>query len=306
MTPPRVAIGPKPAGFAAAAVAEGGGEVTAIDDKPDALVWLDAGDMVGLVEAIEAAPGVRWVQLSFAGIERAVATGVVDNNRTWTCAKGTYAEPVAEHALALALAGLRGLPERITATRWGAPAGTSLYDSDVVVLGGGGIAHKLLQHLTPFRARVTVVRRNPSPLAGAFATVTQDRLSDVLPGALVIFLALALTPETEGVIGRRELEAAGEQAWLVNVARGRHVVTDDLVEALRSGTIAGAALDVTDPEPLPAGHPLWDLPNAIITPHSADTPEMVRPMLAALIRENVERFSGGEPLAGLVDPRAGY
>ena len=97
-----------------------------------------------------------------------------------------------------------------------------------------------------------------------------------------------------------------ETAWLVNVARGKHVVTDDLVEALRSGTIAGAALDVTDPEPLPDGHPLWDLSSCIVTPHTADTIEMVLPMLAERIRLNVKRFAAGEPLLGIVDPRAGY
>ncbi len=97
-----------------------------------------------------------------------------------------------------------------------------------------------------------------------------------------------------------------ETAWLVNVARGGHVDTDALVSALTGGTIAGAALDVTDPEPLPDGHPLWDIPNCIITPHTADTIEMVRPLLAERIRTNVGRFAAGQDLVGLVDPEAGY
>jgi phosphoglycerate dehydrogenase-like enzyme len=95
-------------------------------------------------------------------------------------------------------------------------------------------------------------------------------------------------------------------AWLVNVARGKHVDTDALVAALNAGRIAGAALDVTDPEPLPDGHPLWDLPHAIITPHTADTPEMVVRMLGARIATNVTRFIAGAPLEGVVDPAAGY
>ena len=95
-------------------------------------------------------------------------------------------------------------------------------------------------------------------------------------------------------------------AWLVNVARGRHVVTDDLVDALRTGTIGGAGLDVTDPEPLPADHPLWSLPNCVITPHVGNTPEMAAPLLAERIRANVGRFARGEPLIGLVDVDAGY
>ncbi len=95
-------------------------------------------------------------------------------------------------------------------------------------------------------------------------------------------------------------------AWLVNVARGRHVQTDALVEALASGGIAGAALDVTDPEPLPDGHPLWGMENCIVTPHTADTLEMTQPLLAARVRENVARFVAGGDLVGVVDPLAGY
>jgi phosphoglycerate dehydrogenase-like enzyme len=95
-------------------------------------------------------------------------------------------------------------------------------------------------------------------------------------------------------------------SWLVNVARGPHVDTDALVAALDGGEIAGAALDVTDPEPLPDGHPLWGHPRCIITPHTADTMEMVERLLAARIKDNVARFAAGQPLAGLVDPAEGY
>jgi len=119
-------------------------------------------------------------------------------------------------------------------------------------------------------------------------------------------LALALTPATEGLIDARRLALMGPSCWLVNVARGGHVVTDDLVTALADGTIAGAALDVTEPEPLPDGHPLWSAPNAIITPHVANTPEMLVPRLAERITENVRRRIAGEPLLGVVDVRAGY
>lgn len=137
-------------------------------------------------------------------------------------------------------------------------------------------------------------------------TVAIERLHDTLPDALVVFLALALTPATERVIGAPELRRMHRRAWLVNVARGRHVDTDALVTALEQDEIAGAALDVTDPEPLPDGHPLWAAHNCIITPHTADTWEMVKPLLAERIRENVSRFRAGRPLEGLVDPEAGY
>jgi phosphoglycerate dehydrogenase-like enzyme len=152
----------------------------------------------------------------------------------------------------------------------------------------------------------TVVRRRDQPTPGAARTVQVAQLHDVLPGSLLVVVALALTPETRGIIGAPELALMDESTWLVNVARGPHVDTDALVSALESGAIAGAALDVTDPEPLPDGHPLWDLPNCIITPHTADTIEMVMPLLADRIRTNVALFAAGETLVGLVDPAAGY
>lgn len=306
MTAPRVAIGPSSVGFAEDAVVAGGGIPVKADERADALVWLSAHDMEGLKEILDGEARIRWVQLPFAGVEKAVEAGVIDPSRLWSCAKGSYAEPVAEHALALALAGLRCLPERLRARSWGSPAGTSLYGAPVTIVGGGGIAEELLRLLAPLGAVTTVVRRQPQPLAMAKRTVGPEKLDEVIASATVVFLALALTPATERIISRPQLEAMHDRAWLVNVARGRHVDTDALVEALRAGTIAGAGLDVTDPEPLPDGHPLWGLPNCIITPHTADTWEMVLPRLAARIEENVARFVAGEPLVGPVDPAQGY
>jgi D-3-phosphoglycerate dehydrogenase len=122
----------------------------------------------------------------------------------------------------------------------------------------------------------------------------------------VVFLALALTPETTGILDRRRLGLLAPDAWVVNVARGGHVVTDDLVAVLAEGRIGGAALDVTDPEPLPDGHPLWSEPRCIITPHTANTIEMAIGLLGERVRENVRRRVVGEPLLGPVDPAAGY
>lgn len=306
--PLKVAIGPEPEPFAVDAVVAGGGEVVALGEPADALVWLSPRreDNELLRRTLQEVPGISWVQLPFAGIEKVVAAGVIDESRLWTCAKGSYAEPVAEHALMLALAGLRLLPTRVRAGSWGEPAGTSLYDAPVTILGGGGITRELIRLLAPFRAEVTVVRRQGDAVPGAARTVASDRLHETLPGARVVFLALALTPSTEHVIGAEELERMDPAAWLVNVARGRHVDTDALVDALGRGEIAGAALDVTDPEPLPDGHPLWSAPNCIVTPHTADTWEMVQPLLAARIQENVARRIAGSPLEGVVDPAAGY
>ncbi len=185
-------------------------------------------------------------------------------------------------------------------------AGENLLGARVTIVGGGGIAVSLLRLLGPFGCEVTVVRRTPEPIAGAARVVAVDALDDALTGAALVVLALPLTAGTEGLIDARRLALLAEGACLVNVARGRHVVTDDLVAALRDGTLGSAGLDVTDPEPLPDGHPLWDLPNVIVTPHTANTEEMAEPLLAARITDNVRRWRAEAPLVGLVDPAAGY
>jgi phosphoglycerate dehydrogenase-like enzyme len=285
------------------AVVAGGARLVAPADA-EALVWCHPNDPAGLAAALVEAPAARWVQLPWAGIEPYV--GVLVHDREWTCGKGAYAEPVAEHAMALALAGLRMLPERVRARSWGPQGGISLFDRPVTVVGGGGITEELLRHLAVLRCEVTVVRRHPAPMAGAAKVVGPDSLHDALRGAQVVFLALALTPETEGLIGVDELACMEPAAWLVNVARGAHVDTGALVDALRAGAIGGAALDVTEPEPLPDGHPLWDLPNCLITPHVGNTQEMARPLLARRITDNVRRFAEGAELLGRVDTHLGY
>jgi phosphoglycerate dehydrogenase-like enzyme len=285
------------------AVVDGGGRLVAPEESA-ALVWCHPQDPQGLVAAMRSAPDARWVQLPWAGIEPYV--GVLDHDRTWTCGKGVYAEPVAEHAVALALAGLRGLHERVIATAWGSAGGLSLFDQRVTVVGGGGITEELLRHLAVYRCRVTVVRRHVAPMAGAETVVGPEKLHDALRGAQVVFLALALTAETEGIIGADQLACLEPTAWLVNVARGAHVDTAALIDVLQRRAIGGAALDVTEPEPLPEGHPLWTVPNCIITPHTANTPEMARPLLARRISDNVRRFIADEPLLGLVDTHLGY
>jgi phosphoglycerate dehydrogenase-like enzyme len=151
-----------------------------------------------------------------------------------------------------------------------------------------------------------VVRRHARPMEGVETVLDFAERYQALKGADVVILALALTPETRGLVCEIELELMEPHAWLVNVARGEHVVTEDLVIALRENAIGGAALDVTDPEPLPEGHPLWELPNCIITPHTANTEDMAVPLLSARIAENVRRYRADAPLLGVVDPDLGY
>ncbi len=297
--------------WAAESVRAGGGVVVPVADA-QALVWTATGWETGyqprdLAEVLRAHPAIRWVQLPWAGIEPYTAAGVLDPGRTWTSGKGVYARPVAEHALSLALAGLHHLKQYSEARGWTAQAGASLSGGRVVVFGGGGITGELVELLAPFGCDVTVIRKRPAPLEGVARVLGSDQATPaVVAGADVVVLALALTPETDGFFGRAWLDAMASHAWLVNVARGRHVVTEDLVAALGAGTIGGAGLDVTEPEPLPEGHPLWSLPNCLITPHTANTYEMAVPLLSARIAQNVQRFAEGVSLLGQVDTMLGY
>ena len=136
--------------------------------------------------------------------------------------------------------------------------------------------------------------------------MTLASVQEAVAGADAVVVALALTDETRGVVDGALLESMGPQCWLVNVARGGHVDHAALEAALRSGTIAGAVLDVTEPEPLPDDSGLWALPNCVITPHIGNTREMGLPLITNRVRENVRRWLDGEELLGLVDVALGY
>lgn len=308
--PGPVAVLPEPTDLHVDAVTEAGGTVAPLDADTRGVVWLDPRDPSGLADALSSAPGVGWVQLPFAGVDAFAHLIQEHGDRVlFTSAKGAYAEPVAEHALALTLGTLRVLQKRARASSWATePEGVSLYGRNVVVIGAGGIALEYLRLLAPFDVDVTVVRRSPDPVPGAARTVTTDELDQVLPDADVVMIAAAMTSGTAKLFGERQFRIMKPSARLVNIARGGLVDTDALVDALRTGEIAAAGLDVTDPEPLPDGHPLWSEPGAVITPHQADTPDMVAPLLAERVRLNVAAFLGGdgEGFVGVVDPVAGY
>ena len=302
-----VAVEPptRPAMHAAfvAAVCETGATVGPISEA-EALIWADPQRSDLYPALIGAARRVRWIQLPYAGIEPFV--DYLDPRFVWTCGKGVYAPPVAEHAMALALAGLRGIGSYARADRWLEPHGRNLIGARVLILGGGGICASLVDLLEPFGCDITVFRHHDSPVAGTRIITERGQLDEAVPHADVVVIALALTPHTHGIVDSAFLSRMAKHAWLINVGRGGHVVTDDLVAALLDRRIGGAALDVTDPEPLPQGHPLWSTPNCIITPHIANTPEMGLPLIAARVRDNTARFVAGEPLIGVVDVGLGY
>ncbi len=287
------------------AVEVGGGEVVR-PDVAEGLVWAEPARADLLPPMLDTNPNIEWVQLPYAGIEAFLEMFRSRPHLTWTCGKGVYAAPVAEHALMLALAGFRGLATYGRAESWSEPEGRNLIGANVTILGGGGITEELLPLLSPFRCQVTVVRNQELPMAGAKEVVGSEHLHDVLPNTDLLVLALALTPETSGIIAEKELALLPRHAWIINVARGGHIITSDLVKALQTDAIGGAALDVTDPEPLPDEHPLWSLQNCIITPHIGNTPEMGLPLLAERVSANVRRYIDGLPLLGPVDITLGY
>ncbi|MEP6478795.1 MAG: D-isomer specific 2-hydroxyacid dehydrogenase family protein [Rhodoglobus sp.] len=309
--PGPIAVLPVPVPEFDDAIVAAGGVPAALSEETRGVVWFSPNRPAELLEILRTHPGIGWVQLPWAGVDgyREVFAAFVGTNRPlWTSAKSLFSQPVAEHALALTLATLRRLPHKSRATSW-APAkeGLSLYALNVVIVGAGGIAAELLRLLAPFRVTTTIVRRSGEPLPGADRTVTSDQLLSVLPDADVVIIAAASTAKTKHLIGAAELAALRPTAVLVNVARGALVHTDALVDALREERIYGAGLDVTDPEPLPAGHPLWNEPLCIVTSHTADTPEMNAPLLAERIRLNTAALvSGDGRFVGIVDTEEGY
>jgi phosphoglycerate dehydrogenase-like enzyme len=292
------------------AVRDGGGYVTAPEDA-EALVWTDPFNPQALEELLTSA-NPKWVQLPMAGLERFFESGVIDANRTWTCAKGLhgYGYACAELALTLMLAAARQVHVHSRNRSWERVGMNSphrmLKGSTVMIVGTGGIGSALASLLEPFGVQIFGVNRSGTPLESADRTVQTPEMNDLVPETDFLVIAAALTPETHGLVNSKTIDLMRPTAWLVNVARGGLVVTDDLVDGLERGAIGGAALDVTDPEPLPEGHPLWNFDNVIITPHVANTVSMSFPTLTNLIRENVRRFAEGQPLESLVDPELGY
>jgi phosphoglycerate dehydrogenase-like enzyme len=276
-------------------VRAGGGELGPLG-AADGLVWVGSNPD-GFPD--ELPERVRWVQLPSAGVEQWLDR--IDRERHWTSAAGAFGPPVAEHALMLMLAGARRLGDFARAKTWTRPPIRPLEGATVALIGTGSIGRALIDLLEPFHVQVLAVTRR-----GRDGTIPIERVGEVWPHAHFVVVAAPATPATRHIVGAAELAAMREDAWLVNVARGSLVDTEALVAALAEGSIAGAALDVTDPEPLPDGHPLWTEPRALITPHVANPDSTLSRYLAHLVRENVARLDAGERLHSLIDPDAGY
>ena len=244
---------------------------------------------------------VQWQSIGFNGVEQYVPAGLPLAN-----AATVHETSTAELALGLALAAQRGIPEFVRQgdrREWVTPTFPSLADRRVLIVGYGGVGKAIEARLAGFEVRVERLARTSRVDRDSSGTEVPvrgfDELHDALADAEVVFLAVPLTAETTALIDAAALAAMPDGALLVNVARGPVVDTGALVAELTTGRLR-AALDVTDPEPLPAAHPLWACPNLLITPHVGGDSSAMMPRMAALIRRQIAHLQRGETPENLV------
>jgi phosphoglycerate dehydrogenase-like enzyme len=267
-------------------------------------------------ELIEKAPNLVWVQALSAGVDRYMQIKpLVENDRIiLTNMRAVHGPAIADHAFAMLLSLTRNLRFYDAAQREGqwaerdtpAPS-TSLHGKSMLVVGIGGIGEEIARRAHGFGMRVMATRRSDAPAPDFVERVgkPQDLLA-MLPNADVVAVCVPLTAETENMFNEHAFAAMKDGSYLINIARGGIVNSDALLAALRSGKLAGACLDVTDPEPLPAGHALWNEATVIITPHVSGDAEVTEARHRLLRHENMRRFAAGEPLLNVVDKKAGY
>ena len=302
---PRIHLGPIADPALIRGIERGGGTLVPLD-AAEAVVWAQGPDTFPR----DLPASVRWVQVPSAGVEPWISAGLVTAERVWTSAAGAYAGNVAEHGVLLLLAGVRALTEQVRATSWRKdefdPQVGTLRGATVAIVGCGGIGRAMIPLLAAFGADVLAVTRSGVPVPGAAETLAANRTHEIWSRADHFVIAAPATADTAHLVDADVLARMKPTAWIVNVARGTLIDTNALVDALRGGVIGGAALDVTDPEPLPAGHPLWTLPNALITPHVANPATGLTAVLAEHVAANVALFAAGHPLLAVIDPVRGY
>jgi phosphoglycerate dehydrogenase-like enzyme len=275
------------------------------------------------------APHLAWVHSATSGVERALTPASRERGLVVTNARGVFSRPIAEYVLMMILAVSRRLPQLLELQRertWQPLEGAELRDVTVGIVGLGSIGRAVGALATAFGCRVVAIRRRPDSddsgrEAGeeaadgeerSFGDVMLDRVGgpDTLPELLgesdFIVLAAPLTPETEEMINAETLAMVKPGAWLINVARGRLIDERALLRALRDGPLGGAVLDTFRDEPLPPMSSFYDLPNVIVTPHTAWSSGRVLDRSVELFCDNLRRFAKGEPLLNVVDPAAGY
>jgi len=254
---------------------------------------------------------LRWIQSSAAGMDHCLVPSVIASPIVVTSASGVLADQVAEHTIALITAWCRNLPTYFRAQQqkeFIRRPTRDLTRSTVGIVGFGGVGRRLAQLLRPFQTRILATDMFPVEKPDYVEALwPADRLEDLLSQADVVVLAVPLNEMTQGMIDVAALAKMKPDALLVNVARGRLVVHADLVAALCQRRLAGAVMDVTDPEPLPPSSRLWDLPNVIITPHVAGQSAWRIDNITNLFCRNLRRWQAGQPLVNyLADKRLGF
>jgi phosphoglycerate dehydrogenase-like enzyme len=278
---------------------------------PDALLDCWAGP-TRLVAALQKAPGLRWIHARSAGLDRVLVPEVVAHPAVLTNGRGAFSPALAEFVVASLLffvKDLRRLVAQQAAGSWEPFDTERLEGRTVGIVGYGDIGRAVAARLRPLGVEILAVRRRPERSRGdalASETVPPERLLDLMARADDVVVTAPLTPRTCGLVGRDAIAAMKRTAVLVNVGRGPVVDEEALVEALREGRIRGAALDVFETEPLPAGHAFWSLPNVLLSPHCADhVPGWVDEAMRVFLRQ-LERFRRSEPLLDTIDKTAGY
>ena len=270
------------------------------------------------------APRLTWVHSATSGVERALTPASRERRLVVTNARGVFSRPIAEYVLMMILAVSRRLPQLLELQRertWQPLEGTELRDVTVGIVGFGSIGRTVAALATSFGCRVVAVRRHSELEAtprsaddegSSGAELRLDRvggpgtLPELLAESDFVVLAAPLTPETEDMINSDTLAMVKPGAWLINVARGRLIDERALLRALRDGHLGGAVLDTFRDEPLPPMSSFYDLPNVIVTPHTAWSSGRVLDRSVELFCENLRRFASGEPFLNVVDPDAGY
>ena len=278
----------------------------------------DADAVVGEVrpQDIRAAKKLKWVQTMSAGVERVLhlsgGADLRDSSIILTNNQIVQGPEIADHALAMLLALSRGIykfvGDRTTETWQPRPyPGIELNGRTAVVIGCGGIGQQIALRSWAFGMTVICVDPEDLPFSPFIKrTVKPDQLDEVVPEADVLFISAPHTEKSHKMMGARQFELMKKDSFFIAVSRGGIYEMGGLVKALDSKRIAGAGVDVTDPEPLPQGHALWKFPNAIITPHIAGRSDKDRARMIGTIKENVKRFVDGRPMLNVVDKQKGY
>ncbi len=254
-------------------------------------------------------PHLRWIHTISAGVDHLLFPELRESEAILTNASGVFNVPIAETVLAYMLAVVKRLPEFLAYQRehrWQKLSLRELRGLTVGIVGLGDIGSEVARLCRAFGMRVLGLRRHPTPSDVADEVFPPERLHDLLAPSDFVVIALPLTEETRGIIGREALAAMKPDAWLINIARGALVDEEALIEALREGRIGGACLDVFAEEPLPEDSPLWDMLNVIITPHNSWSSPHIDEREIELFLENLRRYVAGEPLRNVVDKKAGY